>query len=58
MYSLPTSIMTTCAHSSGVPKRPSGMRAADEATAPTMSVWISDGATAFTVMPSFTSRAA
>ena len=26
MYSVPISIITTCAHSSGVPKRPSGMR--------------------------------
>jgi len=34
------------------------MRDADDATAPTISVWISDGATAFTVMPSLTSRAA
>ncbi|HYZ25227.1 MAG TPA: hypothetical protein VE690_24085 [Rhodopila sp.] len=56
---MPTSIITTCATSSAVPNRPSGIRAAEDASpARTMSVSISDGATALTVIPCFTSRAA
>ena len=59
IYSFPISIITTWATSSPVPNRPSGIRAGEDASPDlTMSVSISDGATALTVMPCLTRRAA